>query len=400
MPTSRGQGATTRIGSASRDGEDVVFTFSLEMLEDAVRREFCRPPDQTLLALARDERIRRLLVADPWRSYAASAARRRSLRLTGPVTIGGRTALQVRPHRLRRAESTRLRSVERAYGVYGSVLGRALAGARGERKPAAKSAALVTYNPFVAAFCDAPWIRKVVYFGRDDWATGEGVRPWWSLYREAYARIEKRGAAIFVVSEELATRVSPRAAVVPNGVPADVWRPRHAAPPRIEELPRPRAIYTGTIDDRLEANLVDLTASAVESLILIGEVHDPSVLRWLRSIDNVHVFEAVGQLELAATVQACDVGVIPHRDQACIRAMSPLKLYEYLAAGLPVVSVDFPPIRGVDDERVWICPSEEWTRGMSHALGVGKADEAWRLRFIESVSWERRMRPVVDAAIT
>jgi teichuronic acid biosynthesis glycosyltransferase TuaH len=394
------QTALTRVRSPSRNGEDVVFTFSMEMFEDAVRREFCRPPDQTLLALARDVRIGRLLVADPWRSYSATAARRRSLRLTGSVTIGGRTALRVRPHRLRRAESTRLPPVARAYGAYGSVLGRALAGARGERKPTAESAALVTYNPFVAAFCDAPWIRKVVYFGQDDWATGEGVRRWWSLYREAYRRIEERGAEIFVVSEELAERVSPRATVVPNGVIADVWRPRYSAPRRIEELPRPRAIYTGTIDDRLEATLVERTASAVGSLIMIGGVGDSSVLPWLRTIDNVYVFDAVGQLELAATVQACDIGVIPHRDQAGIRAMSPLKLYEYLAAGLPVVSVDFPPIRGVDDERVCVCSPEDWTNGISHAFGLGKADEARRLRFIEKVSWENRMRPVVDAAVT
>jgi teichuronic acid biosynthesis glycosyltransferase TuaH len=44
----------------------------MEMLEDTVRREFCRAPDQTLLALARDERMGRLLVADPRRSYAAT----------------------------------------------------------------------------------------------------------------------------------------------------------------------------------------------------------------------------------------------------------------------------------------------------------------------------------------
>jgi teichuronic acid biosynthesis glycosyltransferase TuaH len=181
---------TEHVRHESSGGVDVVFTFSVEMLEDAVNRAFCRPPDQTLLALARDERVGRLLVADAWRSYVVSAARRRSLRLTAPATVGGRAALRVRPHRVRKGESTRLASVVRAYEAYGSRLGRALARSRGEHQPSAQSATVVTYSPFVAAYCESPWIRKVVYFGQDDWATGEGVRPWWSLYRHAYERME------------------------------------------------------------------------------------------------------------------------------------------------------------------------------------------------------------------
>jgi teichuronic acid biosynthesis glycosyltransferase TuaH len=383
----------------ARVGAVVVFTFSVEMLEDAFNRAFCRPPDQTLLALARDERIGRLLIADSWRSYLATVARRRSLAFTAPATVGGRATLRVRPHRVRRVDSTRLASVVRGYRAYGSLLGRALARARGERRATAESATLVTYNPFVAAYCDSPWIRKVVYFGQDDWATGEGVRSWWTVYRDAYQRIDERGADIFVVSEELAARMSRRATVIPNGVNGEVWRPRHLAPERIERLPRPRAIYTGTIDDRLDADLVERTARAVGSLIFLGEPGDASMLRWLRSRDNVHYFDRVGQQQLAATVQACDIGVIPHRDQAGIRAMSPLKLYEYLAAGLPVVSVDFPPIHGVDDERVVVCAPEEWASGLSRALGMSHADERRRLEFIEEASWERRMQPVVDAAV-
>ena len=378
---------------------DIVFTFSVEMVEDAVNREFCRPPDQTLLALAGDERVGRLVVADSFRSYFASAARRRPLRLVEPVVVGGRAAERARPHRLRQVESTRLRTVERAYQRYGVLLGRALARARGERLPRPESAALVTYHPFVAAFCDAPWISNVVYFGQDDWATGEGVRPWWDLYNEAYQRIDDRKAVMFAVSSELAERISPRATVVPNGVIADVWRPRHATPPRIDQLRRPRAVYTGTIDDRLERPLVEDTAKTVGSLIMIGHPGDSETVRWLRSLENVHVFGTVGQWELAATVQACDVGIIPHRDQAGIRAMSPLKLYEYLAAGLPVVTVDLPPVHGVDDDRVLICKRDGWAAGLSLGCAMGPATEDRRLRFIDEVSWQRRMRPVVDAAV-
>jgi teichuronic acid biosynthesis glycosyltransferase TuaH len=379
---------------------DVVFTFSYEMLDDAVGREFCRPPDQTLLALANDERVGQLLVADPWRSYILSGARLRSVRLDERGAVSTRDIVRVRPHRFRRSDATDLAAVERSYRRYGALLGRALARARGQRVVEPRSAALVTYHPFIAAFCDAPWISNVVYFGQDDWATGGGLfARWEGLYSQAYHRIDERGASIFCVSEELAGRMSPRAQVVPNGVIADVWRPRHQAPAGIAALPRPRAIYTGSIGDRLEPELVEATSRAVGSLIFIGYAEDPAINRWLNSLDNVHVMGAVGQRELAATVQACDVGVIPHRDHDCIRAMSPLKLFEYLAAGIPVVSVDLPPIHGVDDERVRFCGRDDWSDGLAAAIASGPASEDRRQRFIDAVSWERRMGGVVEAAV-
>lgn len=379
---------------------DIVFTFAFEMIDDSFKREFCHPADQTLLALAADERVGHLVVGDAYRSYVLSATRRRPVRLVGDLTVGGRAATRARPHRLRKLDSTDLSAVERAYQRYGQLLGQALAHARGEEQPRPDSATLVTYQPFAAAFCDAPWIGKVVYLGSDDWATGEGTVPWWDVYKEAYRRIDERKASIFVVSAELAARMSPRAEVVPNGVIADAWRPHHAAPRRIEELPRPRAVYTGSIGDRLDRELVETTASMVGSLIFMGHHGDTGTIEWLRSIPNVHLFGTVGQQELAATVQACDVGVIPHRDQACIRAMSPIKLYEYLAAGIPVVTVDLPPVHGIDDERVQICRREDWAAGMSRALSMGRADEKRRLRFIDEASWQRRMAPVVDAAVS
>ncbi|WP_169917927.1 glycosyltransferase [Rhodococcus zopfii] len=378
---------------------DVFFGFSYEMFDDAVGREFCRPPDQTLLALAHDARVGRLLVADPWRSYVVSAARRRPVRLVEDITVAGREAIRVRPHRLRTDDSAEIGTVERSYRRYGEVLGRALARSRGEREPRPRSATLVTYHPFAAAFCDSAWIDRIVYFGQDDWATGEGVSRWWEVYREAYRRIDRRCDAIFAVSEELADRVSPRTEVVPNGVIADVWRPRHPADDRIAALPRPRVVYTGTIDDRLERSLVETTAGMAGSVVMIGYPGDAGTIEWLRSLDRVHVFDPVGQDELAAMVQACDIGMIPHRDDPCIRAMSPLKLYEYLAAGLPVLSVDLPPVHGVDDERVRICRREDWASALAQVLGMGFATEQHRQAFVDAVSWEQRMRPVVDAAV-
>jgi teichuronic acid biosynthesis glycosyltransferase TuaH len=58
---------------------NVAITFSVEMLEDATSREFCRPPDQRLLALASNDKIGSLFVA--WRSLPVSLLRRRPVQL-------------------------------------------------------------------------------------------------------------------------------------------------------------------------------------------------------------------------------------------------------------------------------------------------------------------------------
>ena len=48
---------------------------------------------------------------------------------------------------------------------------------------------------------------------------------------------------------------------------------------------------------------------------------------------------------LARTLAAFDVGLIPFKRTAEIDAVNPVKLYEYLAAGLPVLASDFDEIR-------------------------------------------------------
>jgi teichuronic acid biosynthesis glycosyltransferase TuaH len=185
----------------------VAFKFAGDMLE-AARREFCWPLDQTLLTLAADHGVGRPLVVDSLRSLPVSLVRRRPVQLREQITIAGRAATRLRPQRFRRTESTSHDSIERAYHRYGRPLGKALAREQANGNRRLGSTAVVTYDPFLAAFADGPWIRKVVLVAQDGWATGECVRPWWPVYREAYRRIDERKADIFAVSEEVASRIS------------------------------------------------------------------------------------------------------------------------------------------------------------------------------------------------
>ena len=79
--------------------------------------------------------------------------------------------------------------------------------------------------------------------------------------------------------------------------------------------------------------------------------------------------------------------------------MSPLKLYEYLAAGRPVAAVDLPPILGVSD-RVALAPAgSSFLPAVEEALGLGPAAEDDRLAFILENDWKRRFELILDVAL-
>jgi hypothetical protein len=105
-------------------------------------------------------------------------------------------------------------------------------------------------------------------------------------------------------------------------------------PVRWETIPRPRLAYLGMPANRLHTGLVDelLTAHPEWQILTCGPV--PGVKR-----PNLHDVGWIGPAELAAVCHRIDVGFMPYD---CGRDFNlhcvPLKLFDYFAAGLPVVS--------------------------------------------------------------
>ena len=99
-------------------------------------------------------------------------------------------------------------------------------------------------------------------------------------------------------------------------------------------------------------------------------------------------------------MRAADLGLLVHRELPLTRAMSPLKLYEYLAAGLPVVASDLPPVRGVHPSVELVNPAGgDYPRAVRAALASGRAGESERLAFIERSSWRARHDELLALAL-
>lgn len=375
---------------------DVVFTFACETWADAHDRQWFMSGDRLALSLMNDPRVGRLVVANPYRSTPVWWARVAAGQRATPFPDGGGRAL-CEPRRVRRHDPTSVRSLERCYHAYDRALERAAADLGADRP------AVITTNPFVAAFAPLRWAGRVTLYAWDDWASMPTRRGWRPAYEQAYARVRRSGRSVVAVSQAILDRIGPTGstAVVPNGIEPAEWRSPPIAPTWFANLPPPRILYIGALGERLDIEAVVEVASrfAHGTVVLLGPQADPSALVPLRGLPNVRIQPAVGRSEVVGLVHAADVCVMPHRRTPLTEAMSPLKIYEYLAGGRPVVATDLPPVRRVDPRIVRVPVGGSFAAGVAEALASGPLTEPERVAFIEANSWHRRHEAILAVAL-
>jgi teichuronic acid biosynthesis glycosyltransferase TuaH len=390
------EGPLEKSGDGAPSGaRDVVFTFNYVTLDVAMRRGMFFAQDRLAAHLLRDSRVDRLVIADPFRSVAArlrGTRRRGDARLPANPSMG-----HLRPLRIRRRDPANVAAVQRSYQAYDRRLRRA-AERLGLERPV-----VITAHPLVAGLSPLEWADRVIFYATDDWTAHPAYRRWWPAYRESYMGIRARGRAVCAVSQPIIERLQPTgpATVIPNGVEPSEWAHVGPAPEWLEALPRPRLLYAGTLDTRLDVGALMSVAQAHPggSVVLMGPPLDLEHVAPLRSLPNVHVHSNVDRSTLPAVVAGSDVGLVPHVSSRLTSAMSPLKIYEYLAGGLPVASIDLPPLQDIDERVITAPDGSGFVDAVGTALALGPASQAERQAFLDGHSWERRHSRLLDFAL-
>jgi hypothetical protein len=94
------------------------------------------------------------------------------------------------------------------------------------------------------------------------------------------------------------------------------------------------------------------------SLTFVGWWEDQAHFEPLRDLPNVSLVTGRPRSEITGA----------------IAAMSPLKLFEYLAVGAPVAAVDLAPIAAVEEKHVFLAPAGgDIVPAVARALGDGRA---------------------------
>jgi len=375
---------------------DVVFTFSYVTWDGAQRRGMHFAQDRLVARLLEDEGVDRLVVANWLRSAPAKAARAVLLRDDQPFPTAGRAVLH-QPLRVRRRDPRGLPAIERTYRRYDRQL-RHAAERAGLHRPA-----VVTMHPLIAGFCPLEWAGPVTFYASDDWTAAPEYRRWWPAYEAAYQRIRASDRAVCAVSETIIRRIRPNGPhrVVPNGIEPAEWRALGEPPEWFAEIPPPRILYVGTLDSRIDVSQLLATAKAFPeaTIVLVGPLKEPGHLALLADHDNIEIHDRIGRSEVPGLMAAADACIIPHVRTPFTAAMSPLKVYEYLAAGRPVAAVDLPPLRAVDPRVQLVSENGSFPRAVAAALSLGAASEPERIRFLEENSWQSRHEQVLDLVL-
>lgn len=243
-----------------------------------------------------------------------------------------------------------------------------------------------------------------VYDMTDDWTAADRADREHDRIVAGDAELLRRCDAVIVCSTGLQrSKGSERPVVlVPNAV--DVQRYRRAAD-RPPDLPlEPVALYAGTLhEDRLDVELVLRTAAALTTgaVVLLGpDALTPAHSAHLAAHPRVRLLGARPRDAVPAYLQHAHVLLVPHVVDDFTESLDPIKLYEYLAVGRPVVST---PVAGFRDaEDVDVRPAPDFPAAVSARLaawtpsriGVPVPDWADRVAEVRAVlegiaPWER-----------
>jgi glycosyltransferase involved in cell wall biosynthesis len=262
-----------------------------------------------------------------------------------------------------------------------------------------------TYHPFmleaVAEFERGP----LVYHCVDDLTAIPGVDV--VAFERAERELLAQSEAVFTTAVALKERCAlhnPNTYFFANVADADHFG-RATQPGKIPadvaEIPEPRIIYHGVLSDfKVDFQLILGAARACPNWhwIFIGEEREgqrSAFVPQLSELPNVHFLGYRSYQQLPDYLRGMNVGLLPTLLNEYTRSMFPMKFYEYLAAGLRVVStpLDFAkePLAGLEVGG----NVDAFIRGIDLQLERGRltADEA--ASAVGENTWERRLEKML-----
>ncbi len=245
--------------------------------------------------------------------------------------------------------------------------------------------------------------EKVVYYCVDDHAAFSGYDTQQVLQDEE----ELSRKADLVVTTSMALQKSksswnPNTIMVPHGVDYDHFsravQENLPCPPDIAAIAEPRLGFFGLIRDWVDMELIAAIAQKRPdwSFVIIGDADSSVNLNVYKSIPNMHFLGRRPYSALPAYCRYLDVGLIPFKVNTLTHAVNPIKLREYLAAGLPVVSSPMPEVKMYASLVEIAATHEQFEKAIEKCLANDESDKLALSRAVAKETWKQKTERVFE----
>lgn len=271
------------------------------------------------------------------------------------------------------------------------------------RKLRLRDSILWATHPFAADFIGKLGENMVCYDKTEDFAYKHDWNSMLQRHMEKNdAKIIEKADLIFVQTKEILEKISAvkkNVFLVPNGVDIS-WFVNNTEKEtiNINNISHPILGYSGNSSSRLDFELLKyiLMRHPDWSLVLIGQlVPGADEFSLVKDLKNIHFLGIKTYEELPLYLKKFDVCLIPHKIDKFTESQSPLKLFDYLAAGKPIVSTNIAGVRDFKNIVRIGHTKEDFVSLLEEVLTNDSKEEIEKRQAIASQnSWEKRVEEV------
>jgi glycosyltransferase involved in cell wall biosynthesis len=266
---------------------------------------------------------------------------------------------------------------------------------------------LWSFVPQAEVLIDVLEPSQVLYYIDDDHAAKEGIDA--ESFLAAEQRFARRSDAVMASAPELVTRMrsfNGNVHYAPNVADTQLFAQALQPGPvdaELAALPGPRIVFVGAIiaakiDIELVVSLARLRPEW--SFAFVGPIGpgDPRTnVGALKEVANIHLLGHRQYDALAGVLRGADAAIVPYRLEGEMRSVFPMKIYEYLAAGRPVISTPLDTLVDVPDV-LKAANAEEFAQRLQEAMdGDSEQARAQRSLRAQAHSWDSRLDQIAEA---
>lgn len=263
---------------------------------------------------------------------------------------------------------------------------------------------LWSYYPFAAPYWANMGQKMTIFDAVDNWLLHSSYANKADRLKEAYEKIKNETDLIFVVSKNLTNFFDdqPNVYWVPNGVDIKHYNKKFSLINRdISDIVKPIIGYIGVVQEKVDFELLSYLSSKNpdKSIVVVGPVwaEQEQAKEELVKQPNVYFLGYKKYDEAPQYIQQFDIGIIPHKTAGFSATTNPMKMYEYLACGKPVVATNNIGTENVEDIISVAKDYESFNKLVNQSLlDDSPALQEKRKELVKKFSWFNTVAKMLD----